>query len=130
MYDKDETFFDQLVKHHISGQLKVAPEHISANALDKMGKPRKELYLKFVDKYYEKNKQFGKNQYLVPYLMSSHPGCDLNSAIELACYLKKIHHTPKQVQDFLSHSGNFGDLYVLHRYRSTQYEAGICCQNV
>lgn len=100
MYDKDETFFDQLVKHHISGQLKVAPEHISANALDKMGKPRKELYLKFVDKYYEKNKQFGKNQYLVPYLMSSHPGCDLNSAIELACYLKKIHHTPKQVQDF------------------------------
>ena len=85
MYDKDETFFDQLVKHHISGQLKVAPEHISANALDKMGKPRKELYLKFVDKYYEKNKQFGKNQYLVPYLMSSHPGCDLNSAIELRC---------------------------------------------
>lgn len=100
MYDKDETFFDRLVQYHISGQLKVAPEHVSAKVLDKMGKPRKELYLKFVDKYYEKNKEFGKNQYLVPYLMSSHPGCDLNDAIELACYLKKIHHTPKQVQDF------------------------------
>lgn len=100
MYDKDETFFDRLVQHHISGQLKVAPEHVSAPVLDKMGKPRKELYLRFVDRYYEKNKQFGKKQFLVPYLMSSHPGCDLNSAIELACYLKKIHHTPKQVQDF------------------------------
>ena len=100
MYDKDETFFDRLVQHHISGQLKVAPEHVSAPVLYKMGKPRKELYLRFVDRYYEKNKQFGKKQFLVPYLMSSHPGCDLNSAIELACYLKKIHHTPKQVQDF------------------------------
>lgn len=100
MYDKDETFFDELVQHHISGQLKVAPEHISAKVLDKMGKPRKELYLKFVEKYYEKNEQFHKNQFLVPYLMSSHPGSDLEAAIELACYLKKIHYTPKQVQDF------------------------------
>lgn len=100
MHDKDETFFDELVQHHISGQLKVAPEHISAKVLDKMGKPRKELYLKFVEKYYEKNKQFEKNQFLVPYLMSSHPGSDLEAAIELACYLKKIHYTPKQVQDF------------------------------
>ena len=100
MYDKDETFFDRLVQHHISGQLKVAPEHVSAPVLDKMGKPRKELYLRFVDRYYEKNKQFGKKQFLVPYLMSSHPGCDLNSAIELAKKKKKIHHTPKQVQDF------------------------------
>lgn len=100
MYDKDDAFFDRLVKYHISGQLKVAPEHVSAEVLDKMGKPRKELYLKFVDKYYAKNKEFGMNQYLVPYLMSSHPGCTLKDAIELACYLKKIHHTPKQVQDF------------------------------
>ena len=100
MYDKDETFFDRLVQYHISGQLKVAPEHVSAAVLDKMGKPRKELYLKFVDKYYEKNKQWGMKQYLVPYLMSSHPGCELKDAIELACYLKKIHHVPKQVQDF------------------------------
>lgn len=100
MYDKDESFFDELVQHHISGQLKVAPEHISAKVLDKMGKPRKELYLKFVEKYHEKNKQFGMNQFLVPYLMSSHPGSDLEAAIELACYLKKLHYTPKQVQDF------------------------------
>ncbi len=100
MYDKDETFFDRLIQYHISGQLKVAPEHVSAAVLDKMGKPRKELYLKFVDKYYEKNKQWGIKQYLVPYLMSSHPGCELKDAIELACYLKKIHHIPKQVQDF------------------------------
>lgn len=100
MYDQDETFFDRLVQYHISGQLKVAPEHISAAVLDKMGKPRKELYLKFVEKYHEKNREFGKKQYLVPYLMSSHPGCTLNDAIELACYLKKIRHTPQQVQDF------------------------------
>lgn len=100
MYDKDDTFFDELVQHHISGQLKVAPEHISAKVLDKMGKPRKELYLKFVEKFKQKNIQFGKDQYIVPYLMSSHPGSDLEAAIELAQYLKKIHHTPQQVQDF------------------------------
>lgn len=100
MYDKDETFFDELVQHHISGQLKVAPEHISAKVLDKMGKPRKELYLKFVEKFKQKNEQFGKDQYIVPYLMSSHPGSDLEAAIELAQYLKKIRHTPQQVQDF------------------------------
>lgn len=100
MYDKDDTFFDELVQHHISGQLKVAPEHISAKVLDKMGKPRKELYLKFVEKYHKKNEQFHKKQFLVPYLMSSHPGSDLEAAIELACYLKKIHYIPKQVQDF------------------------------
>lgn len=100
MYDKSDAFFDELVKYHISGQLKVAPEHISAAVLDKMGKPRKELYLKFVEKFKAKNEEFNMNQFIVPYLMSSHPGCDLDGAIELACYLKKIHYTPKQVQDF------------------------------
>lgn len=100
MYDKNDEFFDELVQHHISGQLKVAPEHINAAVLDKMGKPRKELYLKFVDKFKQKNEQFNKNQFIVPYLMSSHPGSDLQAAIELACYLKKIRYTPKQVQDF------------------------------
>ncbi len=100
MYDKSDEFFDELVQHHISGQLKVAPEHINAQVLDKMGKPRKELYMKFVEKFEQKNKQFHKDQYIVPYLMSSHPGSDLEAAIDLACYLKKIHHTPKQVQDF------------------------------
>ncbi|MEY8256719.1 YgiQ family radical SAM protein [Erysipelotrichaceae bacterium 66-17] len=100
MYDKNDDFFDRLVKYHISGQLKVAPEHVSAEVLDKMGKPRKELYFKFVEKFNEKNEEFGMKQFLVPYLMSSHPGSTLKDAIELACYLKKIHHTPKQVQDF------------------------------
>ena len=100
MYDKDDTFFKELVKNHISGQLKVAPEHISDQVLDKMGKPRRQLYEKFVDKYYLLNKEVNMNQYLVPYLMSSHPGSDLNSAIELAEYLRDIHHQPEQVQDF------------------------------
>ncbi len=100
MYDKNDEFFDELVQYHISGQLKVAPEHVSAPVLDKMGKPRKELYLKFVEKFKAKNEQFKMDQYIVPYLMSSHPGSDLNAAIELAQYLKKIHYTPKQVQDF------------------------------
>ena len=100
MYDKDETFFRELVKHHIGGQLKVAPEHISNSVLDKMGKPRRGLYEKFVKKYEEINKQENMDQYLVPYLMSSHPGSNLDSAIELAEYLRDIHHQPKQVQDF------------------------------
>lgn len=100
MYDQDDTFFKELIQHHISGQLKVAPEHISNQVLDKMGKPHRELYEKFVDKYKRLNKEMNKNQYLVPYLMSSHPGSDLNSAIELAEYLRDIHHQPEQVQDF------------------------------
>lgn len=100
MYDKDESFFRALVKDHISGQLKVAPEHISDRVLDKMGKPRRGLYEEFVDKYYDLNKEYEKNQYLVPYLMSSHPGSDLNAAIELAEYLRDIKHQPEQVQDF------------------------------
>ena len=100
MYDKDESFFHALVKDHISGQLKVAPEHISNKVLDKMGKPRKGLYDDFVEKYYKINKEHNKNQYLVPYLMSSHPGSDLDAAIELAEYLRDIKHQPEQVQDF------------------------------
>ncbi|MBR3840459.1 MAG: YgiQ family radical SAM protein [Erysipelotrichales bacterium] len=100
MYDNDKTFFNELIKYHVSGQLKVAPEHISAKVLDKMGKPRRELYEKFVKEYEDLNKKHNMNQFLVPYLMSSHPGCDLDAAIDLALYLKKIHHTPEQVQDF------------------------------
>lgn len=100
MYDKDETFFDELIQHHISGQLKVAPEHISDRVLNLMGKPKHALYESFVKKYEAKNAEFGKNQYLVPYMISSHPGSELKDAIELALYLKKIKHTPQQVQDF------------------------------
>ncbi len=100
MYDKDERFFESLVKNHISGQLKVAPEHINDRVLDKMGKPRRGLYEKFVEKYYRINAKYDKNQYLVPYLMSSHPGSDIHAAIELAEYLRDIKHQPEQVQDF------------------------------
>lgn len=100
MYDKDDSFFRELVKNHVSGQLKVAPEHISDRVLDKMGKPRRGLYEKFVEKYYDINKEYDKNQYLVPYLMSSHPGSDIHAAIELAEYLRDIKHQPEQVQDF------------------------------
>ena len=100
MYDKNDEFFEELVQFHISGQLKVAPEHVSARVLDKLGKPRRELYDKFVEKYYRLNEKFGMNQFLVPYLMSSHPGSNLDDAIELAEYLRDIKHQPQQVQDF------------------------------
>lgn len=100
MYDKNEDFFNELVKHHISGQLKVAPEHIDDNVLYRMNKPSKALYDKFVEKYKVLNKKHGKDQYLIPYLISSHPGSTLESAINLAEYLREIGHMPEQVQDF------------------------------
>ena len=98
--DKDDTFFRELCEHHVSGQLKVAPEHISSNVLKYMGKPGVKQYEKFVSKFYEINKELGKEQYLVPYLMSSHPGSTLSDAIELAVYLKRNKIRPEQVQDF------------------------------
>ncbi len=100
IYDKDETFFNELCKYHISGQLKVAPEHISPRVLEKMGKPGRDVYDRFVEKFYEINRKIGKEQYLVPYLMSSHPGSDLKAAIELAEYLRDLGYMPQQVQDF------------------------------
>lgn len=100
IHDKDDTFFKELCEFHVSGQLKVAPEHVSPNVLEKMGKPGRDVYDRFVKRYYEINKKIGKEQYLVPYLMSSHPGSDLNSAIELAEYLRDTGHMPEQVQDF------------------------------
>lgn len=98
--DKDETFFKELVKYHVSGQLKVAPEHCSATVLDKMGKPHIEAYIEFSKRYFELSHNNGKEQYLVPYLMSSHPGSRLDDAIELALFLKKRKIRPEQVQDF------------------------------
>lgn len=98
--DKNDEFFYELCKHHISGQLKVAPEHISPKVLSCMGKPGLDVYQKFCDKYHKINKELGKEQYLVPYLMSSHPGSTLKEAIELALYLKRNNIRPQQVQDF------------------------------
>ncbi|MDO4730662.1 MAG: YgiQ family radical SAM protein [Clostridia bacterium] len=100
MQDKDDTFMYELIKHHISGQLKVAPEHCCDNVLDCMGKPHIDVYEKFASKFYKITKQIGKEQYLVPYLMSSHPGCTLNDAVKLALFLKKHKIRPEQVQDF------------------------------
>lgn len=100
IYDKDETFFRELCEYHVSGQLKVAPEHISPRVLEKMGKPGRDVYDRFVKKFYDINRQIGKEQYLVPYLMSSHPGSDLKAAVELAEYLRDLGYMPEQVQDF------------------------------
>lgn len=98
--DKDDTFFRELCEYHISGQLKVAPEHVSDKVLRKMGKPEHSVYEKFTEKYAQMNKRLHKDQYLVPYLMSSHPGATLKEAVELAEYLRDIGHMPEQVQDF------------------------------
>ena len=100
MYDKNPEFLYELIKHHVSGQLKVAPEHISDSTLKAMNKPPFDIYLKFKEKYDAINKKLGKKQYLVPYLISSHPGCTLKDAIRLAQYLKSIGYMPEQVQDF------------------------------
>lgn len=98
--DSDDTFFKELVEYHISGQLKVAPEHVSDQVLQKMGKPANHVYNKFCEKYKMLNEKSGKNQFLVPYLMSSHPGSTLKEAIELAEYLRDLGYMPEQVQDF------------------------------
>lgn len=100
MLDKNGSFFEELIKYHISGQLKVAPEHCSDNVLKYMGKPPFKVYQKFYDRFYDLNKKLGLKQFLVPYLMSSHPGCTLEDSINLALYLKKINYHPEQVQDF------------------------------
>ena len=98
--DKDESFFKELVEHHISGQLKVAPEHCSNNVLNCMGKPDISVYNSFKKRFYELTKGINKEQYLVPYLMSSHPGSTMKDAIELSVFLKKEGLHPEQVQDF------------------------------
>lgn len=98
--DKNDTFFRELIQYHVSGQLKVAPEHISDVVLEKMGKPENSVYQKFVTKYQKLNKEYGMNQFLVPYLMSSHPGSTLKEAIALAEYLRDLGYMPEQVQDF------------------------------
>ena len=100
MLDKNDTFLKRLITNHVSGQLKVAPEHCSAGVLELMGKPSLDTYVAFSDRFYEINRSIGKKQYLVPYLISSHPGSTLNDAVELAVFLKKERIRPEQVQDF------------------------------
>lgn len=98
--DKKSDFFRELVQYHVGGQLKVAPEHIAPNVLQAMGKPFADVYDRFCSQFYELTAECGKEQYLVPYLMSSHPGSRLEDAVELAVYLKKHRMSPEQVQDF------------------------------
>lgn len=100
MADKDDTFFHEMLKYHISGQLRVAPEHISDTVLKLMGKPEHKVYEGFLKKYEEYNKKAGTRQYAVPYLMSSHPGSTMKEAIELAEYIRDLGYMPEQVQDF------------------------------
>jgi uncharacterized radical SAM protein YgiQ len=100
MLDKNGDFFPELVKNHISGQLKVAPEHCIDSVLDYMGKPRIDVYNHFMEKYVKLNEKAGKKQFLVPYLISSHPGSTLADAVKLAEYLHKTGRQPEQVQDF------------------------------
>lgn len=105
MLDKDDTFFRELVEHHISGQLKVAPEHVSDNVLKLMGKPGNSVFSSFAKKYKQLNEELGKNQFLVPYFISSHPGSSLKDAVELAEYLRDTGLRSDQVQDFIPTPG-------------------------
>ena len=106
MADKSDAFLRELCQYHVSGQLKVAPEHVSPKVLAVMGKPGRDVYDAFCEKYKRINQELGKEQYLVPYLISSHPGSDLSAAIELAEYLRDINHQPEQVQDFYPTPGS------------------------
>ena len=104
MLAKDD-FLRELCEHHISGQLKIAPEHISDRVTRLMGKSGSKVYRRFVEKFTRMNKQLGKKQYLVPYFMSSHPGSQLEDAIELAEFIKEMGYHPEQVQDFIPTPG-------------------------
>jgi len=116
MADQDDTFFRELCEHHISGLLKVAPEHASKQVLDLMGKPDISVFDKFRTKFYKINNEIDKEQYLIPYLISSHPGSTLKSAVELAEYLRDIGHHPEQVQDFYPTPGTLS---------TTMYHTGL-----
>lgn len=98
--DRDKTFLNELVEHHVSGQLRVAPEHVSDQVLKYMGKPCHSVYEEFLREYDKANKRTGRQQYAVPYFMSSHPGCTMKEAVKLAEYVRDLGFTPEQVQDF------------------------------
>jgi uncharacterized radical SAM protein YgiQ len=100
MYDKNDEFFRELCKYHVSGQLRTAPEHASDRVLKLMNKPSISLYKEFEEKFYKINKEINKEQYAVPYFISSHPGSTVKDAIELAEYIRDLGYIPEQVQDF------------------------------
>ncbi len=139
MYDSDDSFFRQLVTHHVSGQLKVAPEHCSNNALTMMGKPSIEVFEAFKKKYFALTEEAGLKQFLVPYLMSSHPGTTMNDAVEMAVWLKRWGYLPEQVQDFYPTPGTISTVmyytgihpmtgkrvYVTTDYREKQLQRAL-----
>ena len=100
IYDNNDDFIEELCKYHVSGQLRTAPEHVSESVLKLMGKPSIKIYNKFVEKFNDVNKKIKKEQYIVPYFISLHPGSRLKDAIELAEYIRDMGHIPEQVQDF------------------------------
>ncbi|MFZ7102683.1 MAG: YgiQ family radical SAM protein [Peptococcaceae bacterium] len=106
LYDTRETFFNELCRYHISGQLKVAPEHVAPRVLELMGKPPKRVYDKFVERYQRINKKLNKKQFLVPYFISGHPGSTLRDAVQLAEYIRDMGYNPEQVQDFIPTPGS------------------------
>ncbi len=139
MSDPDDSFFRQLVSRHVSGQLKVAPEHCSQNALSMMGKPRVEVFEAFKKRFFELSKEAKLEQYLVPYLMSSHPGATMKDAVEMALWLKKWGYSPEQVQDFYPTPGTISTamyytgihpmtgkpVYVCTDYREKQLQRAL-----
>ncbi|MBQ8720392.1 MAG: YgiQ family radical SAM protein [Clostridia bacterium] len=125
--DKNDEFFRQLVSHHVSGQLKVAPEHCAANALSMMGKPPVEVFERFKKKYFALSEEAGLEQYLVPYLMSSHPGTTMKDAVEMALWLKKWGYSPEQVQDFYPTPGTISTvMYYTGINPMTGKEVYVC----
>lgn len=143
MADNDDKFFKELCEHHISGLLKVAPEHVATNVLDLMGKPDNTVFEGFRKKFYQINEEIDKEQYLVPYLISGHPGSTLESAIELAEYLRDIGHIPEQVQDFYPTPGTLSttmyytgydprtlkDVYVPKSYQKKRMQRALLQYN-
>ncbi|GAB6090353.1 YgiQ family radical SAM protein [Spirochaeta dissipatitropha] len=129
MQDNDSDFFTELVKHHISGQLKVAPEHVSRNVLDLMGKPHLDIYRKFQDKFNLLNKKADKRQFLVPYFISSHPGSTLDDAIELAEFLRDQRISPQQVQDFYPTPGTLSTCMYYSGYDPRDMKKIYTAQN-
>ncbi len=127
--DADDTFFRELVEHHISGQLKVAPEHISDAVLKRMGKPENAVYERFIAKYKKLNQEMGKNQFVVPYLMSSHPGSTLKEAIELAEYLRDLGYMPEQVQDFYPTPSTFSTVMYYKGIDPRDMKPVYVCRN-
>lgn len=127
--DADDTFFRELVEYHISGQLKVAPEHISDAVLKRMGKPENGIYQRFIRKYKALNQELGKNQFVVPYLMSSHPGSTLKEAIELAEYLRDLGYMPEQVQDFYPTPSTFSTVMYYTGLDPSDMKPVYVCRN-